>query len=55
MTNICCSSEDNEIKREIDYIRSCEPYEKVKNMPEMKAILAKYEPYMGKRTDYSQI
>lgn len=55
MTQICCGSEDNEVKREIEYIRSRESYEKVKDMPEMKAILAKYEPFMGTKTDYSQI
>lgn len=55
MTKSSCGSEDNEVKREIDYIRSCETYKKVKDMPEMKSILAKYEPFMGKRTDYSQI
>lgn len=48
MTNICCGSEDNEVARELAYIRSCEVYAKVKDTPEMQAILAKYEPLAGK-------
>lgn len=53
MTQVTTGSEGNEVAREIDYVRSCEVYEKVKDLPEMQAILAKYEPFAGKKRDYT--
>lgn len=54
MTQICSGSEKNEVARELDYIRSCEVYEKMRNMPELQAILAKYDLFAGKKRDYSK-
>jgi hypothetical protein len=47
------SSEANAIKLQIDRLRSRGVYETVKDTPEMKALLAKYEPLAGNKKDYS--
>lgn len=52
MTNICSGTESNEVEREIQYLRECKVYEKVKDLPQMQALLAKYEPFMGKKKEY---
>lgn len=54
MSQICSGSQVNEVARELGYIRSCGVYEKVKNLPEMQAILAKYEPFAGENRDYTK-
>lgn len=48
MTKICSGSEENEIARELAYIRSTAG-ENILNLPEMQAILAKYQPYAGRK------
>lgn len=45
-------SEENEVKREIDYIFSKDTYQKVKDMPEMQEIINKYKPLMGNKKAY---
>lgn len=46
-------NEDNMVKRQIDCLRSWGVYKKVKDTPQMQALLAKYEPFVGKKKDYS--
>lgn len=53
MTQTNSSSEANAIKLQIDRLRSRGVYETVKDTPEMKAILAEYEPLAGNKKDYS--
>jgi hypothetical protein len=53
MTQANSSSEANAVKRQIDRLRSWGVYETVKDTPEMKALLAKYEPLAGNKKDYS--
>ena len=45
-------NEDNMVKRQIDCLRSWGIYKKVKDTPQMQALLAKYEPFMGKKKEY---
>ena len=47
------NTEDNMVKRQIDCLRSWGVYKKVKDTPQMQALLAKYEPFMGNKKDYS--
>lgn len=54
MTKICSGSEENEVAQELAYVRGSAVYEKVREMPEMQAILAKYEPFAGKKRDYTK-
>ncbi len=54
MTQICSDTEDNEVARAINHLRSWEVYKKVKDMPKMQEILTKYEPFMGYKKDYSK-
>ena len=53
MAKINSDNEDNMVKRQIDCLRSWGIYKKVKDTPQMQALLAKYEPFMGKKKDYS--
>lgn len=41
------------IARQIDCLRSWGVYEKVKDTPQMKKLLAEYEPLAGSQKDYS--
>ncbi len=52
MTQICSGSEENEVARELEYLRVGAIWEKVGEMPEMRAIVRKYEPFAGKKKDY---
>lgn len=54
MTQVTTGSEMNEVARELEYIRESAVYEKVKDLPEMQAILAKYEPFAGEKRDYTK-
>lgn len=47
------STEANMIARQIDCLRSWGVYEKVKDTPQMKKLLAEYEPLAGNKKDYS--
>ena len=47
------NTEDNMVKRQIDCLRSWGVYKKVKDTPQMQALLAKYEPFVGNKKDYS--
>ncbi len=51
-TNSSC--EENEVARELEYIRSCDIWDKIKDIPEIQEIIAKYEPFAGKKKDYSK-
>ena len=53
MAKINSDNEDNMVKRQIDCLRSWGIYKKVKDTPQMQALLAKYEPFMGNKKDYS--
>ncbi len=53
MTKICSGSEDNEVARELRYIRGSAIWKKVGERPEMREIIAKYEPFAGKKKDYA--
>ncbi len=53
MMKICAGAEENEVARELAYVRGNAVYEKMREMPEMRAILAKYEPFAGKKKDYA--
>ena len=46
------TSEDNMVKMQIDRLCSWEIYEAVKDTPEMKELLAEYEPFAGKKKDF---
>ncbi len=47
------STEANMIARQIDCLRSWSVYKKLKDRPQMKSLLAKYEPLKGNKKDYS--
>ena len=53
MTTINSSFEENMVSRQINCLRSWRVYEKVKDTPQMKALLAEYEPLAGNKKDYS--
>ena len=52
MANIDSNTEANMVANQLERLRSWGVYEKVKDMPQMKAILAKYEPFAGQKKDY---
>jgi hypothetical protein len=54
MSKTTSGSQVNEVSRELSYIRKCPVYGKVKDLPEMQAILAKYEPFAGEKRDYTK-
>ena len=54
MSKTTSGSQVNEVARELAYIRGCAVYEKVKDLPEMQAILEKYEPFAGEKRDYTK-
>lgn len=45
--------EANMVARQINRLRSWGVYEKVKDTPQMQAMLEKYKPFMGNKKDYS--
>ncbi|MBR5312418.1 MAG: helix-turn-helix transcriptional regulator [Clostridia bacterium] len=54
MSQVTSGSQVNEVARELAYVRKCGVYEKVKDLPEMQAILAEYEPFAGEKRDYTK-
>ena len=52
MSKTNSDNEDNMVKRQINCLRSWGIYKKVKDLPQMQALLAKYEPFMGKKKEY---
>ncbi|MBR6808536.1 MAG: helix-turn-helix transcriptional regulator [Clostridia bacterium] len=46
--------EENSVTCQINKLRSWGVWETVKDTPQMKAIIEKYEPFMGKKKDYSR-
>lgn len=54
MSKIFAGSEDNEVKRQLEYIRSCYGYPKVRDIPRMQEIIEKYEPFAGTRKNYAE-
>lgn len=53
ITKVNSDIEVNMMSRQIDYLRSCGVYEKIRDTPQMKTLLKKYEPFIGNRKDYS--
>lgn len=53
MSKINSSVEENMVSSQINCLRSWDVYEKVKDMPRMKAMLERYEPFAGVKKDYS--
>lgn len=53
MSQINSSTEMNKVAMQIDCLLSWGVYENVKNDPRMKELLEKYEPFAGKKKDYS--
>ena len=54
MSQVTSGSQVNEVARELAYVRENAVYEKVKDLPEMQAILAEYEPFAGEKRDYTK-
>ena len=52
--NTGSNCEDNLIKMQIDRLRGWEIYEAVKDVPQMQALIAKYEPFAGKKKDFRE-
>ncbi|MBQ8403831.1 MAG: hypothetical protein IJX55_05345 [Clostridia bacterium] len=52
ITKTSSSIESNMVARQIECLRSWDIYKKVKDHPQMKALLAKYEPYAGNKKAY---
>lgn len=52
MSKTNSDNEDNMVKRQINCLRSWGIYKKVKDLPQMQALLAKYEPFMGNKKEY---
>ncbi len=53
MTKTNSSFEANNVSQQINCLRSWGVYEKVKDTPQMKKLLAEYEPLAGNKKDYS--
>lgn len=53
-SKIATDSERNKVAIELDYIRRPgDVYDKVNRLPEFQAMIAKYEPFAGKKKDYT--
>lgn len=53
VTKTNSSIEVNMVTRQINCLRLRDAYEKLKNTPQMQALLEKYKPFMGNKKDYS--
>ena len=53
MTETNSSCEENMIARQIERLQAWGIYKKVKDFSQMKDLIAKYEPFAGKKKDYS--
>ncbi|MBO5298592.1 MAG: helix-turn-helix transcriptional regulator [Clostridia bacterium] len=54
MSKTNSDNEENMVAYTINRLRSWGIYEKMKDIPKMKALIAKYEPLVGNKKDYSQ-
>lgn len=52
-SKINSGTEDNDVARELGYLLKSSSYQELKDMPQMQAIIAKYEPFAGKKKDFS--
>ena len=51
--NIYSCTEQNEVARELGYLLESNSYRELKDTPRMQALVAKYEPFVGKKRDFS--
>ena len=51
--NINSGTEENDVARELGYLMESDSYQKLKDTPQMQAIIAKYKPFAGKKKDVS--
>lgn len=51
--NINSDTEKNNVARELSYLLESDSYRKLKDTPQMKAIIAKYQPFAGKKKAFS--
>ena len=54
MSKIYAGLEENSVWLNLRFIRESWVYPKLKDLPQMQEIIAKYEPYAGKRKDYAE-
>ena len=52
-SKINSGTEENDVARELRYLVESSSYQKLKDMPQMQAIVSKYEPFVGKKKDFS--
>lgn len=52
-SGINSGTEENDVARELRYLRESSSYRELQDTPQMQAILAKYEPFAGKKKDFS--
>lgn len=50
--NINSGTEKNDVARELDYLIESSSYQKLKNMPQMEEIIAKYKPFVGNKKKF---
>lgn len=50
--NINSGTEENDVARELGYLFKSNSYQELKDTPQMQAIIAKYEPFSGKKNDF---
>lgn len=46
-------TEENDVTRELRYLLQSSSYQELKDTPQMQAILTKYEPFVGKKKEFS--
>lgn len=51
--NINSGTEKNAVAREFGYLLESGSYQKLKDMPQMQAIIEKYQPFAGQKKDFS--
>lgn len=51
--NIISDTEQNEVARELGYLLESDSYQELKDMPQMKALITKYETFAEKKKDFS--
>ena len=51
--NINSGTEENDVARELGYLLQSSSYQELKDTPQMQAIIAKYQPFAGKKKDFS--
>ena len=47
--NINSGTEENDVARELGYLLESYSYQRLKDEPQMQAIIAKYEPFVGRK------